>query len=386
MVVKRLVLEKADRLYHTPLFLDDFLPGIGRQKLVRRDIIDLARLHWPQLQGNIASDPSPHRAAEEGDLKALAEATAVWYQTRYGITVNPRKEIFIGKSIRQILSLFTLAFLNPGDMFLIPDPGIWHYRAAAALASAETVPYHLTERNNYRPAVGSLSTSLTRLSKAMIINTPHNPTGQILTRENLGELLHLAGRENLILVLDQAFNEYIDSDQPASLYGLPGGRKVALELYSYAYNLGQSGLSLSFAVGQPALIAGLRQTARSFGLTVTLGEAKLAAIALERHRANTGALNRYFAENRKYADQLCHALRLYPPEHRNGPFYWAKLPGRKQSRRFARHLFLRSGLILAPGIAFGENGEGYLRFSLTPAADQYQKAIAAASKIVPGEG
>jgi len=386
MVVKRLVLEKADRLYHTPLTLDEFLPGSGRHKMVRRDIIDLARLHWPQLPDNTAPECQPHRAAEEGDLKTLADVTAEWYRARYGITLNPKKEIFISRSIRQILSLFTLAFLNPGDMLLIPDPGIWHYRAAAALASAETVPYHLTERNNYRPAVGSLSTSLTRLSKAMIINSPHNPSGQILTREGLSELLHLAGRENLILVLDQAFNEYIDSDQPASLYGLPGGRKVALELYSYAYNFGLGGLSLSLAIGQPALIAGLRQAARSFGLTVALSEARLVLAALDRYRANTGALNSHFAENRKHADQLCQALRLYPAQYRNGPFYWAKLPGRKQSRRFARQLFLRSGLISAPGIAFGENGEGYLRFSLTPMAGQYQKAVAAALKTIPGEG
>ena len=379
-MVKRLMVERADRLYHLPPIIDDFLPRVGRTTVLGRDIIDLARFRWPIDEAISAGDGSA-ASADQTQLTELAELTAEWYRNRFGARINPRKEIFFGASIRQILGMLTLSFFNPGDLILIPDPGVWHYRAAAALASAETVPYHLTERNHFRPDLRAVTGNLIRLARGIILNSPHNPTGALLTHEDLSQLLRLAGKDNLLLVLDQAFATLSDNNQSLSLFSLPGGRKVALELYSYAYNFGLLMPSIAFAVGQPAIIAGLQQTAAAFGITLSRHSAQTALHACRSGKTGSDDLAIRFQHNREMAEEICRKLRLEPADNRTGPFCWARLPGRKMSRRFCRVLYLRCGVLAVPGMAFGENGEGYVRFSLTAPEATYQKAIDAVAKF-----
>jgi aspartate/methionine/tyrosine aminotransferase len=389
-VVKKLVLEKADRLYHLPPFLDDFLPRRReRKKMLGHEILDLARFSWPLIATESGVKGSPNFATET-EISKLAQKTASWYMDRYGGKFNPAREIFIGGSIRHILNLISLAFLNPGDMILIPDPGVWHYRASVVLASAETIPYHLSDRNNFKPALSAVSNSVARTARGMILNSPHNPSGAFLKKEDLEEILHLAGRANLLLILDQAFAAFLDGDNPASLFALPGGRKSAIELYSYAYNFGRPQPACAFAIAQPAIIVVLKRLARIFGNNIASDQVQAAQDACESSRDEIQKLKNNYSQNRVLTDQLCGKLRLHPTELRTGPFYWAKLPGRKQSRRFCRQLYLKTGILAVPGVAFGENGEGYLRFSLTPEKGTFQKAIESTGKLFqaskPGKG
>jgi aspartate/methionine/tyrosine aminotransferase len=379
-MVKRLMVERADRLYHLPPVIDDFLPRGDRTTVLGRDIIDLARFRWPKDETVTAGDDAAV-AVDQTQLSELAELTSEWYRARFGARINPRKEIFFGASIRQMLGMLTLSFFNPGDLILIPDPGVWHYRAAAALASAETVPYHLTERNHFRPDMRAMTGNLIRLARGIILNSPHNPTGAVLTHDDLSQLLRLAGKNNLLLVLDQAFATLSDDNQPLSLFSLPGGRKVALELYSYAYNFGLPMPSIGFAVGQPAIIAGLQQTAAAFGISVSRQTANIALQAFRGGKPKSVDISVRFTHNREMAEEICRKLRLEPADNRTGPFCWARLPGRKMSRRFCRVLYLRCGVLAVPGMAFGENGEGYIRFSLTAPEATYQKAIDAVAKF-----
>ena len=380
-MIKKLLLEKADRIYHLPPLLDDFLPRRERRKMLGREIIDLARFEWPSQPSDKRPETSA-RPVSAREIADLSEKTAAWYKSRFGARIHPIKEIYIGGSIRQILNLLSLSYLNPGDMALIPDPGVWHYRAAAVLASAETVPYYLNERSHFKPAVSSLPGGAARTAKAMILNSPHNPTGAVLTKDDMAEILHLAGRENLLLILDQAFDGFIDGGNPSSLFSLPGGRKAAVELYSYAYNFGRPLPSCAFAVAQPAIIAALRRTAEAFAFTLNSHHLQGALEACADPKTGLDELKQRFAQNRLIVDQLCGKLRLVAAEHRIGPFYWAKLPGRKQSRRFCRVIYRKGGILAVPGIVFGENGEGFVRFSLTGEADRYQKSLEATRGLI----
>ncbi len=379
-MVRKLVLEKADRLYHLPPLLGDFLPRRERKKMLGREIIDLARFSWPTGSSDKTSGDAPPYAGED-QIADLAEKTAAWYKARYGGRINPAKELFIGGGIRQILNLLALAYFNPGDLVLVPDPGVWHYRAGAVLASAETMPYGLSERNRFKPAMSSFSVSVARTARAMVLNSPHNPTGAILNKDNLAEILYVAGRENLMLILDQAFDGFIDGDNPASLFSIPGGRKVAVELYSYAYNFGRPQPSCALAVAQPAIIASLKRIAEVFSHRIDAGQWQSAMDACADSGSKLDEMKNAFAKNRDMIDKLCDKLRLIPSPYRVGPFYWAKLPGRKQSRRFCRVLYMKAGILAIPGVAFGENGEGFIRFSLTGKPETYQKALDATRRL-----
>ncbi|MDD4051349.1 MAG: aminotransferase class I/II-fold pyridoxal phosphate-dependent enzyme [candidate division Zixibacteria bacterium] len=375
-----MVIEQADRVFHLPPTAEDYLPRRDRTKLLGREVLDLARFSWPE--GTVTkTNGDDHQFATDDDLAALAEKTAAWYQRRFGAGINPKKEIFIGGGIRQILNLVALSFFNPGEMVLTPDPGYWHYRAAVSLASADPIMYHLGERNGYRPVVNRIEGNVARLAKGMIINSPHNPTGAMLSLENLSELLHVAGKENLIVILDHAFETLIDGYQPASFFALPGGRKVALELYSYAYNMGCPYPALGFAVGQRAFIGGLRDMAGTFGFRLTRRQVRDAMAGDADLRSHLDEIKSGWTHNREQVDGLCRTLGLVPSGERGGPYYWAKLPGRKQSHQFCRRLYVRCGIMALPGVAFGENGEGFVRLSLTGPEDMYHKATEAAGRF-----
>jgi LL-diaminopimelate aminotransferase len=378
-MIKQMVIDKADRVFHLPPTAEDYLPLRGRKRLLGREVLDLARFSWPIGPGPEGSAEDAC-AADEPESAALAEKLAEWYGLRFGVRINPAKEIFVAGGIRQILNLAALSFFNPGDMVLTPDPGWWQYRAAVALASADPVLYHLNERNGYRPAANRMAANVARLAKGIILNSPHNPTGAALSAENLGELLHIAGKENLMVILDQAFEGLTESGRPASFFALPGGRKVALELYSCAYNLGGSRTAPAFAVGQPAFIGGLRNMARTFGLRLTRGQVIAGAAGEATLRGRLEEVQRLVSQNREQVDGLCRRLGLTPSGERGGPYYWAKLPGRKLSRHFCRRLYLRCGILVLPGVAFGEGGEGYVRWSLTGPADTYRQAAEAAGR------
>lgn len=379
-MIKRLVLEKADRVYHLPPALDDFLPRKERKMLLGREVLDLARIVWPSDEdaSTASGDQCP---ADSEEITRLAEKTAAWYQQRFGIVLNPNRELFIGGSIRQMLNLLGLAFFNPGDVVLVPDPGVWHYRAAAALASAQTIPYTLTERNHFKPAPTVLAGNLARLAKAIIINSPHNPSGAVLSQEDFSGILHLARRENLMLILDQAFEGLAEANRPASFYALPGGRKTAVEFYSYRYNMGAAGPSIGFAVGQPGFVAGLARMAGIFNFCPSRRQVATALAACAKSEANIAALQKRITRNRNQADEICRRLQALPAGERTSPFYWAKLRGRKQSRHFCRRLYLRSGILAVPGAAFGENGEGFVRLCLTAPPETYAKAVEAAGRF-----
>ena len=379
-MIKQMVIEKADRFFHLPPTAEDYLPRRERKKLLGREVLDLARFTWP-IRPESEPPTGDTDTADEREVAALAEKSASWYARRFGVKVRPEKDIFVAGSIRQILNLTALSFFNPGDMILTPDPGWWQYRAAIALASAEPMMYHLSERNGFGPAVNRIPVNAARLAKGILLSSPHNPTGAALSAENLGELLHVAGKENLMIVLDQAFESLTDNGRPASFFALPGGRKVALELYSCAYNQGGSATAPAFAVGQPAFIGGLRDMARTFGLRLTRRQVNEGMAAETTLRARQEEVRRLVMQNRELADGLCRRLGLTPSGERNGPYFWAKLPGRKLSRHFCRRLYLRCGILALPGISFGEGGEGYIRLSLTGPTDDYHSAAKAAARF-----
>jgi len=384
-MVKRLMIEKADRLYHLPPTLEEFLPRWDRQgRLLKREVIDLARLNWPTEDN--PSDQTGDLQDPEKMLETLREKIAEWYQKRFSTRIKSDKEIFIGSRLREILNLTALAFFNPGDILLIPDPGIWHYRTAAVLASAETVRYNLTERHGFQPLPETISENLSRLARGIFINNPHNPTGATVDSDSLGVLLKLAGRENLLIILDQAFDGLTGENEPASLFSLPGGRKVALELYSLAYNCAAPGPALGFAIGQTSLIRGLNRVASLFGMHPTALDMAYALQALANADENRKTLRRKIIANRALMDRLCSRVRLLPASQTAGPFYWAKLPGRLQSRRYCRQLYMRCGILSVPGTAFGENGEGFVRFSLLQSEDKYLRALEAANRFTSLSG
>jgi aspartate/methionine/tyrosine aminotransferase len=220
------------------------------------------------------------------------------------------------------------------------------------------------------PQFDRLNTGLGRVARLLFLNSPHNPTGAELTEKDLAELIWLAGRENILLVNDAAYAGLLHRP-PASLLAIKGSKRAGVELYSFSYLFGLPRLPFGFAVGNRELISGLKRVAslmptRFIDLAIDgIRKFPSAPLTSLRDRVKAAAAS---------ADRLASALRLETAGHPGVPYLWARIDRRTSSATFARSLLKRSRLVVAPGAGFGENGEGYVRFSLLAGAERFDEA------------
>ncbi|UCD18253.1 MAG: pyridoxal phosphate-dependent aminotransferase [Candidatus Zixiibacteriota bacterium] len=374
-MIKKIILDKADRLYHFPFDLEDFFPKRTLRTIDRRyPLIDLGRFRWP-VEGQLPpSRLDSGELAQENDLLALKEAIASWLKAEHGLRVVARKEIYIGQGIRRMLLDLCLAFVEYGDVVLCPEPGMPFYKRQVITAGGVPVAYPATERTGFKPSTKKLSSKLGTTAKILILNNPHNPTGVLLDETDLSEIIRVASKANIFIVNDAAYCALAE-EKYQSLLSVPGGAKVGLELFSAPFTFGLPYIPLGFAVGPPALIGGLEAIAKALGAVIsgTWIEPTIAAVkeypspALRQARKKIG-------QSRLEAEQLVENLGWEMVGSKSSPFVWIKIPGRQQSRPLAQTLLKRKGILALPGNAFGENGEGYFRLSLTASVEDFRVA------------
>ncbi len=375
-MIKKVILDKADRLYHFPLDLEESFPKRMAPARERKyPLIDLGHFRWPigpeTVIGKLEDSLAP---ASEEEIFEFKEALSVWLKSQFGIRVNARREIYLGQGIRRILSDFCLAFVETDDIVLCPEPGIPFYKRQVITAGGIPVSYSLSERTEYKPSLRQLSAKLGKASRVMVINNPHNPYGTILEETDLAELIRMASRENLFLFVDAAYASLAE-EKYIPLAGLPGGRKVALEVFSVPFLLGLGYCPLGFAIGAPEIINGLKIMGQSLGNYFPRAWVKSAHRALENYPSPAiRDFRRDISQARHEAGGLVERLMGRVTGGKSAPFIWMKVPGRRMAQEYASLLLRRKNILVLPGHAFGESGEGYIRLSLTCSAEDYHQA------------
>lgn len=383
MQVKRVVIERANRVYQCPPDVMASVITDGRPSLIRRSqAIDLASFIWPvPFEQDQLPNEKGMAPARDADLFKLKEDLAEWYDKLYRTKLNPERELFIGGGITHLVNLLTLAYIDNGDVAFVPGLGIPLYRAAVTVCNGEPISYSISSKNGWLPQFDRVGTRLGMVARLLFINSPHNPTGLELTEKDLSELIWLAGRENILLVNDFAYGA-ISNRKPASLLSVAGGKKVGIEIGNLSYLLGLPPLPLGYVAGHRDVIAGLKRVSELNPVHIPQYYVDIARAGL-RHfpSAPLKKVRSGIADSVVAAAPLIKVAEMEQAGNNGVPFLWGKIDARASSATTARNLYRRHRLLVVPGSSFGENGEGFLRFSLTAEASQFE---AAAKRIERG--
>ncbi len=312
-----------------------------------------------------AGKPQNHGYQNHSGIVKLRKAYAQWYQNFFDVRIDPGKELLPLMGSKEGIFNISLAFLNPGDSVLVPDPGYPSYRVAAEFCNARVIPYNLNAENRWHPEWEELR-ELAKLHQPKIIwiNYPHMPTGTAASTKVFQKFIRLALDQQIMLVNDNPYS-FILNDDPQSIFQVKGAKSCALELNTLSKSHNMAGWRMGMVTGHNAFIDAIRQVKSNIDSGMFLPVQEAAVKALESPEEWYARINEIYHERRAYVFQLLNLLRCNFTSNQRGMFVWAEIPKfHESSEQFCDKLLREAGIFLAPGSIFGNNGENYVRISL----------------------
>ncbi len=318
---------------------------------------------------------SHHRYPPGRGLNRLIDSIRVWAERRYGASVT-REEILVTIGSKEAIAHLPLAIVNPGDSVLIPDPGYPVYYSSAVFAGASCVRLPLAEERGFLPALDGLDSRTLRGARLLFLNYPNNPTAAVACGPFRREAIEFCGGRGIVLASDAAYGE-IWYDEPAVPF-FPEAREAGIpyiEFFSFSKTFSITGWRVGFAIGSPEIIAALAQLKNNVDSGVFGAIQEAVADTMDHHYdAIMGSIRLAYRERRDIlASSLERAgLSFTPPPAT--VYFWVRTPEGEGSMEFCRRLLEECGVVAAPGIGFGERGEGYFRLSITAATETVREA------------
>ena len=297
-------------------------------------------------------------------IPELREAFARWYSRYYRVKLDPQTEILPLMGSKEGIMHISLAFLNPGDVVLVPNPGYPAYRSVSELVGAEVHEYSLIEENQWMPDLDLLEKNLRKETRLMWINYPNMPTGQRGDSEFFNRLIKFATKHNILIINDNPYS-FILNDQPSSLLSLTGAKDVIMELNSLSKSHNMAGWRMGMVAGKAEYIQYILRVKSNMdsGMFKPL---QMAAIqALEAGEDWYKNQNKIYRERRAKIWEIFDLLNCNYDSKQTGLFVWAKVPETAGSGQdFAEEILQQSRVFITPGFIFGSAGSKYIRASL----------------------
>ena len=313
---------------------------------------------------NSLSDSFAHKYQSYQGLPELRDAIAKFYYKFFGVELNPSNEVLPLMGSKEGIMHISLAFLNPGDEVLIPNPGYPTYLSVTKLVEANPVFYNLSEENCWFPNLSELENKDLSKVKLMWINYPHMPTGASANFDQFEKLLEFAKTNNILLINDNPYS-FILNDEYLSLLKVRGYKDFVLELNSLSKSFNMSGWRVGMLVGSSDNITKVLKVKSNMDSGMFYGIQKGAIAALNLDKSWFEDLNKVYLKRRKLIWNIADKLNCSYDKNSKGLFVWAKLPNHiKSSEQYIDTLLKEKKIFIAPGTIFGSNGEGYIRFSL----------------------
>ncbi|HHY61023.1 MAG TPA: LL-diaminopimelate aminotransferase [Clostridia bacterium] len=318
-------------------------------------------------------------------MREFKEAVAQWYYRRFRVALDAEQEVLPVLGSQDGLGHLGLAYLNPGDVALVPDPGYPVYTASVVLAGGVKYPLPLKAKNSFLPDLTAIPADVARAAKLMFLNYPNNPIAAVADLEFFAEAVEFARRYNIIICHDLAYSELAyDGFQPPSILEVPGAKEVCIEFHSFSKTFCMAGCRLGFVVGNKDVIRGLATVKSNidFGVFKPVQWAGIAALTGSQEWVKENA--RTYQRRRDVLIDGLSALGWQIPKPKASMFVWAPLPwGYQSARQFALDLLERAGVVVVPGTAFGENGEGYVRMALVVEEKLLAEAVGRIGQAFP---
>lgn len=359
---KREALDKGLELIDLGIGSPDGVPTDAVLEAMRKGVADTGHYGYPSSEGSLA----------------FRTAVSDWYRHRFGVELCPRREVTALMGSQDGLAHLAMAVTNPGDTAIVPDPGYPIYSASLVLAGVRPYLVPLLEKNKFLPDLGSIPREVLDSSTFMLLNYPNNPVSAVADLSFFEELVYLGFRHNLLLVHDIAYSELaFDGFRPPSILQINGAKKTAVEFHSLSKSFNMAGCRIAFMVGNEDAVASLRSLKSNidYGVFGAIQEAGIAAMQ-EDIRLGIGQQNALVYQRRR--DLVVDGLRergWIIPTPKATMFLWAPVPEGGSSRQFARELARNTGIIVIPGDAFGQCGEGYVRIALVQEEKRLEEAV-----------
>lgn len=324
--------------------------------------------------------PKVHQYQSYQGLPELRQAIADFYEKNYSVAADPNSEVLPLMGSKEGIMHISMAFLNPGDKVLIPNPGYPTYQSVTRLVEAEPIFYDLKADHQWQPDLEALNQIDLTAVKLMWVNYPHMPTGANHQRETYEKLIPWARAKGILLVNDNPYS-FVLTDQPQSMMSVPGANEVGMELNSLSKSFNMAGWRVGMVLGNQENINAILKVKSNMDSGMFFGIQKGAIAALQAEGSWFKKLNEVYTERRKLIFKLATLLKTDFDINTSGLFVWAKYRDTsKSSVQFIEEILNKHHIFITPGSIFGSQGEGYIRFSLCVEVEQISEAIKRISK------
>ncbi len=379
----------ADRIKNLPPYLFAAIDKAKQEARARGvDVIDLSvgdpdlptPEHIVKALSRAAGDSSNHQyPSYEGKL-TFRTAVAEWYKRTFSVDLDPKSEVLTLIGSKEGIAHAPLAFINPGDAALVPDPAYPVYRTATAFAGGEPLIMPLLKENRFLPDLDAISPQDARRAKIMFLNYPNNPIGASADRSFFKKLIDFARDHNIIVMHDNPYSEtYYDGERSLSLLEMDGAKDVAVEFHSLSKTYNMTGWRIGSVVGNASVVAGIGKIKSNID-SGTFGAVQDAGIvALNSPKEVVDEMRKIYQHRIEILYRALKDMGLELEKPRATLYLWAWVGG--SSIEYSGRLLEKTGIVATPGVGFGKYGEGYIRFSITQPTARIEEAVVRLEKM-----
>ncbi|MBP1733101.1 MAG: putative aspartate aminotransferase [Deltaproteobacteria bacterium] len=332
--------------------------------------------HIVRKMRDATADPKNHRYPSYEGMFDFRKAVADWYMTRFGVELNPATEVVTLIGSKEGIAHMPWAYLDEGDVALIPSPGYPVYKISTLLAGGAPYMLPLREEHQFLPVLENVPEDVREKAKLIFINYPNNPTGAHADDELYEKAIYGARKYDILICHDAAYSEVtFDGYVAKSILQFDKNKKYCVEFHSLSKTYCMTGWRIGFAVGNAEAIQNLGRLKTNIDSGVFQAIQYAAIEALTGSQESVDAMKTIYARRRDIViDGLTSmGLRVQKPL---GTFYiWARVPAGFSSAEFCEKVIEEKGVVVTPGSGFGDEGEGYFRISTTTSEDRIQEAI-----------
>lgn len=373
-----------------PQFFATLVKKVGTAVAEGRDIINLGQgnpdqptpPHIVSALQDAAENPLTHKYSPFRGIGQLKEAAAAFYKSEYDVDIDPFTEVAILFGTKIGLVELPMAVLNPGDLMLLPDPGYPDYLSGVVMADVEYETLPLVAQNHFLPDFNAISDESKNRAKLMYLNYPNNPTGASADLEFFNKTVAFAKQNNIAVSHDFAYGAIgFDGSKPVSFLQAEGAKEVGIEMYTLSKTYNMAGWRVGFAVGNKDMIEALNLIQDHLFVSIFPAVQHAAIAALNENQVCvTDLVNRY-EKRRNVFINACKRIG-WDVEAPTGSFFaWLPVPTGYTSQALADKLLDEADVAVAPGIGFGEFGEGYIRVGLLVDEDRLEEAVERIEKL-----
>jgi LL-diaminopimelate aminotransferase len=380
-----LKIQQADRLKALPPYLFAELDRMKAEVAAKGiDIISLGvgDPDLPTLPNIIdrlkkaVDNPAHHQYPSYEGMLSFREEVARWYGDRFSVKLDPVSEVVSLIGSKEGIAHAPLAFVNPGDVVLCPDPGYPVYSIGTMFAGGESYIMPLLEENLFLPDLSAIPADILDRARIMFLNYPNNPTSAVANREFFEEVVAFASKNNILVCHDAAYTEvYYDGELPMSFLEIPGAKEVGIEFHSLSKTYNMTGWRIGWVCGNEEAVGAIGRIKTNIDSGIFQAVQEAGIEALQGDQQPVDDLRGIYQSRRDLACDFLSKKGFSFTAPRATFYLWARTPEGLSSAQFAGRVLTETGVVLTPGNGFGIHGEGYFRISLTVNEERLQEAL-----------